>query len=75
MILETRYASGKNTVRYKKNTGYSNHRELFDDLKDFQQQRDDNNDYSLQVVYSPRNSKTMKRIIFDFWGNEDKSIQ
>lgn len=26
-------------------------------------------------VYSPRNSKTMKRIIFDFWGNEDKSIQ
>ena len=48
MILETKYASGKNTVRYKKNTGYSNHRELFDDLKDFQQQRDDNNDYSLQ---------------------------
>ncbi len=26
-------------------------------------------------LYSPRNSKTMKRIIFDFWGNEDKSIQ
>ncbi len=26
-------------------------------------------------MYSPRNSKTMKRIIFDFWGNEDKSIQ
>ena len=40
MILETKYASGKSTVRYKKNTGYSNHRELFDDLKDFQQQRD-----------------------------------
>ena len=53
MILETKYASGKNTVRYKKNTGYSNHRELFDDLKDFQQQRDDNNDYSLQVVSPP----------------------
>ena len=27
------------------------------------------------ILYSPRNSKTMKRIIFDFWGNEDKSIQ
>ena len=53
MILETKYASGKNTVRYKKNSGYSNHRELFDDLKDFQQQRDDNNDYSLQVVSPP----------------------
>lgn len=26
-------------------------------------------------LYSPRNSKTLKRIIFDFWGNEDKSIQ
>ena len=26
-------------------------------------------------LYSPRNSKTMKRIIFDFWGNENKSIQ
>jgi hypothetical protein len=23
MILETKYASGKNTVRYKKNSGYS----------------------------------------------------
>ncbi|MFM6997836.1 MAG: hypothetical protein ACKOX0_01220, partial [Bacteroidota bacterium] len=29
----------------------------------------------MQEMYSPRNSKTMKRIIFDFWGNEDKSIQ
>ena len=53
MILETKYASGKNTVRYKKNSGYSNHRELFDDLKDFQQRRDDNNDYCLQVVSPP----------------------
>jgi putative transposase len=23
-------------------------------------------------MYSPRKSKTMKRIIFDFWGNENK---
>ena len=31
--------------------------------------------FSNQVnLYSPRNSKTMKRIIFDFWGNEDLSI-
>ena len=28
-----------------------------------------------ELLYSPRNSKTMKRIIFDFWGNENKSIQ
>jgi GDPmannose 4,6-dehydratase len=26
-------------------------------------------------VYSPRKSKTIKRINFDFWGNENKSIQ
>ena len=32
-------------------------------------------DYEWLLLYSPRNSKTMKRIIFDFWGNEDKSIQ
>ena len=30
---------------------------------------------SIASLYSPRNSKTMKRIIFDFWGNENKSIQ
>jgi hypothetical protein len=27
------------------------------------------------ILYSPRKSKTMKRINFDFWGNENKSIQ
>jgi len=26
-------------------------------------------------MYSPRKSKTIKRINFDFWGNENKSIQ
>ena len=26
-------------------------------------------------LYSPRKSKTIKRINFDFWGNENKSIQ
>ena len=30
---------------------------------------------SIVLVYPPRKSKTIKRINFDFWGNENKSIQ
>ena len=53
MNLETKYASGKNTIRYKKNSGYYLHRDYFDDLRDFQDTRESNGDYSINTVNPP----------------------
>lgn len=52
MSYNTKYAS-KNSYRYRKNQGYYNHRAYFDDLNQFQQDREANNNYNINRVTPP----------------------
>jgi hypothetical protein len=52
MVYNTRKAT-KTTIRYRNNQGYQNHRQYFDDLKNFQTYRELNNDLNPNLVQPP----------------------
>ncbi|NDA07528.1 MAG: glycosyl hydrolase family protein [Flavobacteriia bacterium] len=52
MAYNTRKAT-KTTIRYRNNQGYQNHRQYFDDLKNFQTYRELNNDLNPNLVQPP----------------------
>lgn len=66
MTYSTKLAS-PNTYRYKKNQGFQNHKNYFDQLKSYQDFREANQDYSINKVQPPAGYQEV--FVDDFSGN------